>query len=109
MIASRKFLEWKDGEEYLYSVNILKNLRLRPLYYCPILRSKSNGQYIYEQVKEYSSKWLPRTKKGVVKEPSEYSSIVPVEIWQEDPWTFVRRMLGDVLTQKLFYEFMTGT
>jgi len=52
---------------------------------------------------------LPRTKKGVVKEPSEYSSINPVEIWQEDAWTFVRRMVGDVLTQKFFYEFMTRT
>jgi len=109
MIASRKFLEYKDGKKYLYAEGILKNLRLRPLYYCPILRSKSNGQYIYEQVTEYSSKWLPKTRKGVWKNTFDYQAINPVEIWQEDPWTFVRRMLGYVLVQKLFYEFMTRT
>ena len=64
MIASQKFLLWKDGEEYLYSVNILKDLRLKPLYDCPILRSKSDGKYVYEPVTEYNSRRLPKTRKG---------------------------------------------
>ena len=109
LIEFRKLFEWKDGERFLYAEHILKNLSLKPRYYCPILRSKANGELIYEHVKEYNSKWLPRTKKGVEKEPSEYFSINPVEIWQEDAWTFVRRMVGDALAQKFFYEFMTRT
>ena len=70
---------------------------------------KSDGQYIYEQVKEYNSKWLPKTRHGVYKSVAEYQTLNPIEAWQEDPWTFVRRMYGDVLVQKFFYEFMTRT
>jgi len=47
---------------------------------------------------------LPNTKTGWEKEPHEYDALDPVEIWQEDAWTFVRRMVGDYLKKKLFYE-----
>ena len=53
--------------------------------------------------------WLPKTKQGWEKDPLDYYSLDPVEIWQGDAWTFVRRMVGDYLAQKFFYEFMTKT
>ena len=70
--------------------------------------SKANGELIYEHVTEYNSIWLPKTKKGDEKDPSDYFSIDPVETWQEDAWTCVRRMVGDYSAKK-FYEFMTKT
>ena len=30
-------------------------------------------------------------------------------MWQEDAWTFTRRMMGDQLCQKIFYEVCTIT
>ena len=58
---------------------------------------------------EYNSKWLPKTRQGEYKSVFDFQAINPVEIWQEDAGTFVRRMCGDVLVQQLFYEFMTRT
>ena len=109
LIEFQKLFEWKDGERYLYAEHILKDLILKPQYYCPILRTKANGELIYEHVTEYNSIWRPRTKKGYEKDPLDYFSLDPVEVWQEDAWTFVRRMVGDYLAQKFFYEFMTTT
>ena len=73
------------------------------------LKTKANGDLICERIIEYNSRWLPKTKTGWEKEPHEYDALDPVEIWQEDAWTFVRRMVGDYLSQKLFYEFLTIT
>ena len=41
LIEFRKLFEWKDGERFVYAEHILKNLILRPRYYCPILRTKA--------------------------------------------------------------------
>ena len=37
-----------------------------------------------------------------IERTEEYESLNPIEMWMEDRWTFVRRMLGDKFTQKLF-------
>ena len=58
---------------------------------------------------EYNSRWLPKTRQGEKKSVFDFQAINPVEVWQEDAWTFVRRMCGYDLVQKLFYEFMTRT
>ena len=36
LIESQKLFEWKDGERQLYAERILKDLDLKPRYYCPI-------------------------------------------------------------------------
>ena len=53
--------------------------------------------------------WLPKTRSGEKKSASDFESLNPLQVWQEDAWTFVRRMYGDDLTQKLFYQFITAT
>ena len=58
---------------------------------------------------EYNSIWLPKTRGGEKKSPFDFEALNPIEIWQEDAWTFIRRMYGDDLVQKLFYQFMTTT
>ena len=37
----QKLFEWKDGERQLYAERILKDLDLKPRYYCPILQTQS--------------------------------------------------------------------
>ena len=108
LLNSRSYLSGKTVSD-IYLQKSLKDLDLKPRYYCPILKTKANGELIFEHVTEYNSRWLPKTKKGWEKEPHEYDALDPVEIWQEDAWTFVRRMVGDYLGQKLFYEFLTIT
>ena len=95
-----KFLMWKHGECFLYARDILKNLTFKPLYYCQPKGTKSL---------EYNSVWLPKTRSGEKKSASDFESLNPLQVWQEDAWTFVRRMYGDDLTQKLFYQFITAT
>ena len=55
-------------------------------------------------MKEYNSKWLKRTKDGQIQDWNSYEQFEPSEVWTEDRWIFVRRMAGDELCQKLFYQ-----
>ena len=78
----------------------MRNLRFKPLYYCQARGTKSS---------EYNSIWLPKTRGGDKKSVFAFKALNPIEIWQEDAWTFIRRMYGVDLVQKLFYQFMTTT
>ena len=88
MIPCKKFLMWKDEECFLYAVDILRNLRFKPLYYCQARGTKSS---------EYNSIWLPKTRGGEKKSVFDFKALNPIEIWQEDAWAFIRRMYGDDL------------
>ena len=100
VIPYAKFLMWKHEECFLYTRDILRNLTFKPLYYCQPKGTKSL---------EYNSVWLPKTRSGEKKSPFAYKSLNPLEVWQEDAWIFLRRIYGDNLSQKLFYQVMTTT
>ena len=87
--------------------DILAGLSLQPTEYSPVLQKNYQGNFTYKQVKEYSSKWLKRTKDGLPKDQRYYEPFEPSQVWTEDRWIFVRRMAGDESCQKLFYQMST--
>ena len=80
---------------------------MKPSYFCPILRTEYNGNLIFERVVEYNSRWLKQTKDGEDKQPDEYESLCPFDMWMDHCWLFVRRMVGDYLCQKILYGVCT--
>ena len=55
----------------------------------------------------YNLKWLRKDKFGNPLPEEERVRFEPAIVWLEDRWTFVRRMAGDELSQKLFYKVCT--
>ena len=74
----------------------LENLVVQPTYFAPILQVKEDGNFKYTRVKGYNSPWLKHNKEGVLKKPDDYESLCPFDLWMEDRWGFIRRMVGDV-------------
>ena len=66
MIPCKKLLMWKDEECFLYAVDILKNLKFKPLYYCQARGTRSL---------EYNSIWLPKTRGGEKKSPFDFKAL----------------------------------
>ena len=89
---------------HLLADEILAGLNLQPTEYAPILQKTQHGTFNYRQVTEYNSKWLKKTKDGEPKDPNLYVPFEPSTVWTEDRWIFVRRMAGDELCQKAFYQ-----
>ena len=81
---------------------LLDNLIIKPTYFAPILQVKEDGNFKYTRVTEYNSRWLRHDKEGEVKKPDEYESLCPFDLWMDDRWRFIRRMVGDAFCQKLF-------
>ena len=75
-----KFLMWKHEECFLYTRGMLRNLTFKPLYYCQAKGTKSL---------EYNSIWLPKTRGGEKKSVFDLKALNPLEVWQEDAWTFI--------------------
>ena len=72
-----RLFEWRSGERCLYAEKSLKDLILKPSYYCPKLRTKYNGNLIFERVVEYSSRWLKQTKEGADKQAKNNDDKTP--------------------------------
>ena len=102
-----KYCRYYDKALHLQAEKILDGLNLVPAHYAPALQTKEDGHFIYKHVREYNSKWLMRTKQGELKDPKEYKPFEPLNVWTEDRWIFVRRMAGDELCQKAFYQLCT--
>ena len=86
---------------------VTKGLRFQPEPYAPILQYGRDGRLFYEDVTPYNSKWLKRDRFGNVTPEAQRVRFEPAIVWLEDRWTFVRRMAGDELSQKLFYKVCT--
>ena len=71
MIPYKKFLTWKNEECFLYAVDILRNLRFKPLYYCQATRGAKSS--------EYNSIWLPKTRGGEKKSASDFKALNPLK------------------------------
>ena len=93
---------------HLVAEEILAGLNLQPTEYAPILQKNYQGNFRYQQVTEYNSKWLKKNKDGEQKDQKFYVPFEPSTVWTEDRWIFVRRMAGDELCQKVFYQMCTS-
>ena len=99
-----KNFRYDEGSLHLVASEILARLSRKPTEYSPVLQKNYQGNFTYKQVKEYNSKWLKKTKDGLPKDRRCYEQFEPSQVWTEDRWIFVRRMAGDELCQKLFYQ-----
>ena len=100
----QKNFRYYEGSLHLVASGILAGLSLQPTEYSPVLQKNYQGNFTYQQVKEYSSKWLKKTKDGLPKDQRYHGSFEPSQAWTEDRWIFVRRLAGYELCQKLFYQ-----
>ena len=92
------------GELHFYAKDVLRGPSFDTEPYAPRLQIGMDGRLKYEHVTPYNFKWLKKDKWGNPMPDEGRVRFEPASVWIEDRWTFVRRMAGDELTQKLFYK-----
>ena len=99
-----KYFKYHRGKLHFVLDDFIEGLSLKPEPYAPILQVMSNGRLRYVDVTPYNMKWLPKDTSGRRLEDSQRVRFEPALVWTEDRWIFCRRMAGDNLCQRLFYE-----
>ena len=96
-----KLFIYYSGELHFCAKEVLRGLYFKVEPYAPRMQKGANGGFKYVKVKPYNGKLLKYQKEGIMS-GEQREGFDPASAWLEDRWTFVRRMAGDELKQKLF-------